>query len=1286
MKTKWNWIIILSMLLGLVFTKPQQLALAQVLATADFTFQSSPNPSNYGQEVTFTLSATGSDPTYPPFGYVAFFDNGVTIPGCTIVPLNYSSGPEAGRPAVCTTSSLAVGTHTITAEFDSLIKDNYADAVLTLADGQIVNDALPLTIIPSRLLDAMLTIYYEIPLTAYYSNGSECTNCTWSATLGSLPDGIGIGGYTGVLHGTPTTVGAYTFTIVAEDGNGARGTQAYTWNVTKVKSVVDVGISSTYVGSTMPTTLGATARNPNPYYSPRPNGKMSFSVNGVPVPGCSGENALSTNFDGAAYCTSYLPTGLAAGSYEIKAEFTPDSTSSELYLSATGTGTLQVNSPQAIVSGRVFMDDNQNGVIDETEVAQGTWHVDLNQDCDDVLEGDVVTYDLTGAFTFYPVPIDNHTYCLSVNLSSYPGYIQTTPYDNLTLSGDQYFEIGIYYPHITILPNLEYLPTGSIGTYYEQTFQILGGSEDYTTIEVTSELPQGLSFDLNTLTLSGTPTAGGAGMLQIYVVDSEGISAERTYMVVIKAEGEFSLTSSSNPSGLGEAVTFTLTGSGNAVDPQFGTAVPPYGIVTFFDGDEPIPGCEETILNVDLELLEIGNYPATCTTSGLTEGQHTIKAFFTFEDGVYSDATRTLTQMVGIEPSLAIMTETLSNAEYQTPYSLQLAASGGTEPYFFSLIGGALPSGITLSSDGLLSGFADYPAAPGTYPITIQVVDANEVTTSRDYDFVLGKGVPTVTTRTDANIFWSRPFAVSAEVLKQISESSYAVLDGTVAFFIDDIPVPGCGAVTEMNGYYYCPSVVMDLDVNIEHTVKASFTPTGWYANYYTAGSGSGEFTVQPSLANFPGEVFMDANQNGVYDEGENRINESGWTVNLDQGCDGTADYTVQTLTGAFYFPNIPVSGQCHRFTVDAAPGYQQTTQLADFYPGPGTAPFLEVGFYYPTIIISPSTYELPSGTIGVEYSQAFSASGGTAPYTYSIDWNRSTLPNGLTLSPDGVLSGTPTSSGNYTFTVRVEDATHAINLKSYNLSIELVKVDGSFTFTSSSNPSTLGEAVTFTVSATGAAETPDGVFPPIGVVTFFADGNEIAGCSNLYLNILFVENGSPIIGNYPVTCTTAALGEGSHEITATYYDLMGAYNEPSLTLTQVVSAPVSADLTIDNIDSKDPVKPGTKMVYTLTVSNQGPNSAENVIVTDKLDVNTTYVSVAAPKGWTCSFATNSGTVTCSSESLASGSSAIIKITVIVNKTAKPGKELVNNAFVSSATFDPDLSNNTVVQKTMVIK
>ncbi|MBN2048546.1 MAG: Ig-like domain repeat protein, partial [Anaerolineaceae bacterium] len=506
MNTKWNWLIILTMLFGMVFTGPKQTISAATSTTVEFFLISSANPSNYGQTVTFTLSATGSDPTYPPAGQVEFRDNGVTIPGCAIVNLNLVNGnPTADVPASCTTSSLTVGSHTITAVFTSLIPDVYADETITLYGGQTVNDSIQLTIQPPTLPNLSLMTYFQLLLIARYPGGGECENCAWW-TEGNLPEGISLNAETGELRGTPTTLGTYSFNILVDDGNGARGSQAYSWNVTKVNTVVEVGTSTTYVSTTIPTALGATARHPDPNYSPRPTGKMSFSVDGIPVPGCSGTEALSTNMWGQAYCISYLPTGLASGSYQIRAEFTPDTTSSELYQSGSGTGTLQVNPQQAIVSGRVFLDDDQDGVKSETEVAQGVWHVYLNQDCDSFLEGNVDSISETGAFTFYPVPITDHTYCLYVDLYGFDGYVQTTPYNDLTLTGDQYFEIGIYYPHISILPGPEEPLRGSVGTYYEQSFQISGGTPPYT-IEVSSNeypLQDGLSFNTETLTLSGT--------------------------------------------------------------------------------------------------------------------------------------------------------------------------------------------------------------------------------------------------------------------------------------------------------------------------------------------------------------------------------------------------------------------------------------------------------------------------------------------------------------------------------------------------------------------------------------------------------------------------------------------------------------------------------------------------------------------------------------------------------------------------------------------------------------
>lgn len=83
------------------------------------------------------------------------------------------------------------------------------------------------------------------------------------------------------------------------------------------------------------------------------------------------------------------------------------------------------------------------------------------------------------------------------------------------------------------------------------------------------------------------------------------------------------------------------------------------------------------------------------------------------------------------------------------------------------------------------------------------------------------------------------------------------------------------------------------------------------------------------------------------------------------------------------------------------------------------TAPCAAVPPVCPVISLSPGT--LPDGTIGVAYSQAITASGGTAPYTFAV--TSGTLPAGLALSAAGVVSGTPTAAGSSTFTLRGTDA-----------------------------------------------------------------------------------------------------------------------------------------------------------------------------------------------------------------------------------------------------------------------
>jgi hypothetical protein len=79
-------------------------------------------------------------------------------------------------------------------------------------------------------------------------------------------------------------------------------------------------------------------------------------------------------------------------------------------------------------------------------------------------------------------------------------------------------------------------------------------------------------------------------------------------------------------------------------------------------------------------------------------------------------------------------------------------------------------------------------------------------------------------------------------------------------------------------------------------------------------------------------------------------------------------------------------------------------------------------------------TTSLPNGTRNSNYNQTLSVSGGLAPYAWSI----SGAPSWLSLSASGVLSGKPTASGTYSFTVKVTDSLGNTATQSLSLTIKV--------------------------------------------------------------------------------------------------------------------------------------------------------------------------------------------------------------------------------------------------------
>ncbi|MEO6111675.1 MAG: putative Ig domain-containing protein [Nitrospiraceae bacterium] len=137
------------------------------------------------------------------------------------------------------------------------------------------------------------------------------------------------------------------------------------------------------------------------------------------------------------------------------------------------------------------------------------------------------------------------------------------------------------------------------------------------------------------------------------------------------------------------------------------------------------------------------------------------------------------------------------------------------------------------------------------------------------------------------------------------------------------------------------------------------------------------------------------------------------------------------------------------------------------------------------TVNIAPTplailTNSLPNGSINQLYAFALSPTGGTTPYTWGLKAGSPLLPSGLTLTSNGVISGTPTVTSNDTHIFTLTDATSLTVEKSLQLSINAIPLS----ITTNSLPQgTANQSYSETLAATGgtgsytwglAASSPD--------------------------------------------------------------------------------------------------------------------------------------------------------------------------------------------------------------------
>jgi nitrous oxidase accessory protein NosD len=176
----------------------------------------------------------------------------------------------------------------------------------------------------------------------------------------------------------------------------------------------------------------------------------------------------------------------------------------------------------------------------------------------------------------------------------------------------------------------------------------------------------------------------------------------------------------------------------------------------------------------------------------------------------------------------------------------------------------------------------------------------------------------------------------------------------------------------------------------------------------------------------------------------------------------GTYVNSPSTTLGSMNF--FPLAGQCTGAALNLAQFSSEDHYNLDFngtnkgtytyrgcYAGSGTNPGWQAGNTLKTggpgsgpttppalAIASPAAGAVANATVGNSYAQTFSATGGTAPYSWSV--TSGALPSGLTLNPStGSVSGTPTTIENASFSLTVTDsaATPAVASRAFSLNVQ---------------------------------------------------------------------------------------------------------------------------------------------------------------------------------------------------------------------------------------------------------
>lgn len=409
---------------------------------------------------------------------------------------------------------------------------------------------------------------------------------------------------------------------------------------------------------------------------------------------------------------------------------------------------------------------------------------------------------------------------------------------------------------------------------------------------------------------------------------------------------------------------------------------------------------------------------------------------------------------VAAPPSLALSTTALTGGRVGEAYWQQLAATGGTPPYIWSLQNSTLPAGLIFEPLGLIGGM---PTASGAYRITLRVTDSVGSSAQADLTLTItGTTTPpplaistTSLPNAQVGVFYSHPLSATGGTAPHQWSVVESALPAGLSLGAGGL-ISGTPAASGATSFTcrVADSAGQTAQSRLSLTVVAAPPPALLISTATLANAQVGVAYAQSLSATGGTTPYTWSLVGGALPAG------------LNLSANGVVS-GAPAASGAF---NLTV------LVTDAAAQSARVNLSLAVAEAPPPAP--------PPLAITTTT--LPQARSGVLYAQTLSATGGTSPYTWSLD--SSSLP-GLTMNADGIISGTPFTTGVFSFTVRVTD--RAGQSAQSTLWLSVVEPAWPLTIATATLPTaSMGRAYTAAFNAGGGTgpytwSLADGLLPP---------------------------------------------------------------------------------------------------------------------------------------------------------------------------------------------------------------